>query len=382
MLEPTREPPASPPPPSRAPATLAVALVSALVGGVVGGVAGAGLVERQMPPGPTAPTGAPPVGGQVTLDESSALIDSVREVLPAVVTVVNKTAAGQTQGVGSGVVIDRARGYVVTNSHVVELPRTTQPSRSFDLILSDGRKLAGAIVGNDPFTDVAVIKADGQLPAQATLGRAADAPIGARVVAIGSPAGVFQNTVTNGIVSGKGRRLPRQDLQNDIFLEDLIQTDAAINPGNSGGPLVQVSTKQVIGLNTLVFRGSGEEGLGFAVSSDTVRRIADELIQNGRVVRGFIGVSYQENDRSRASFYNLATDKGIIVLEVQPGSPGAGAGIRRLDVITKVNQQAIDETHSLATIMLGFRPGDRVTLAIVRDGRELSLELVLAAQNR
>jgi serine protease Do len=172
----------------------------------------------------------------------------------------------------------------------VEQTRTTQPARFFDVVLSDGTRRSASLVGNDPAHDVAVLKVDGGLPAQATLADSSSVPLGAPVVAIGSPgilsrggSALLQNTITSGVVSGKDRALPRADLRNNVQLTDLIQTDAAINPGNSGGPLVWVATKQVIGLNTLVVRGSGEEGLGFAVSSDTVRSIASQLIARGAI---------------------------------------------------------------------------------------------------
>src|SRR5207249_3509958 len=188
-----------------------------------------------------------------------------------------------------GFVVD-ARGYVVTNNHVVENVRGSGAGASFDVIFSDNQTQKATLVGRDPDTDIAVL----QIPTRANLkvaplANSDDVPVGATVVAIGSPLGEFQNTVTVGVVSGKGRRV--QETQN-VFLDDLIQTDAAINPGNSGGPLIWAAVRQVIGVNTLV--ASNATGLGFAVSSNTVRQIADELIKNGKVLRGFIGIQYQQ----------------------------------------------------------------------------------------
>ncbi len=270
-------------PGSRRPGLFSIALLlTASIAGGVAGARGANLV---------APRGAiplPAAAARVTVQEESATVGAVQEILPAVVTVVNKGTNGRAQSSGSGVVIDKAHGYVVTKSHVVEQLRTTQPARYFDVILSDGTTLAATVVGNDPSTDVAVLKVPAALPAEATLADSSQVPLGAGVVAIGSPGvpglttgstslPILQNSVTAGIVSAKGRQLPRADLRN-VTLDDLLQTDAAINPGNSGGPLVWVATKQVIGLNTLVVRGTGEEGLGFAISSSTVRTIAQRLI--------------------------------------------------------------------------------------------------------
>ena len=369
------ETPGTAPPPRRSGlSAFALVLVGAVLGGVAGGLVGSSVAERGALPPPVAE--ATPAPGRVV--EIGAYVDAVREVLPAVVTVINKLPSGQPQSSGSGVIVDKDRGFIVTNSHVVEEPRTTRPSQNFDVVLFDGTKLAASVVGNDSATDVAVLRVQGRLPAQARLGDSASIPLGTPVVAIGSPGsalGLFQNTVTSGIVSAKGRRLPRGDLQ-DIFLEDLIQTDAAINPGNSGGPLVRVSTSEVIGLNTLVVRTRGEEGLGFAIPSNTVRRISDELIAKGRVVRGFIGISYDDNSPRYAA---LSTSKGVVVLEVAPGSPAAAAGLRPRDVITKINDQEIDEGRPLRTLLLNFRPGDRVILILIRDGREQAITITLGA---
>ena len=257
-----------------------------LAGSIVGGVAGAGAATFARPasvPATTVPLAATPASA-----DASASVAAVNAILPAVVTVINRGTTGTEVSSGSGLVIDKDLGYIVTNSHVVEQTRTTQPARFFDVVLSDGTRRSATLVGNDPTHDVAVLKVDGGLPAQATLADSSSVPLGAPVVAIGSPgivsrggSALLQNTITSGVVSGKDRALPRADLRNNVQLTDLIQTDAAINPGNSGGPLVWVATKQVIGLNTLVVRGSGEEGLGFAVSSDTVRSIAQQLISRG-----------------------------------------------------------------------------------------------------
>ena len=265
------------------PLVVATFLAGSIVGGVAGATAATFAHPTAAPATPVALTATP-----VSADSSSTVV-AVRAILPAVVTVINRGTTGTEQSSGSGVVIDKDLGYIVTNSHVVEQARTTQPARFVDVVLSDGTRRSASIVGNDPTHDVAVLKVDGGLPAQATLADSSSVPLGAPVVAIGSPgivgsrggSALLQNTITSGVVSGKDRALPRADLRNNVQLTDLIQTDAAINPGNSGGPLVWVATGQVIGLNTLVLRGSGEEGLGFAVSSDTVRSIAQQLIGRG-----------------------------------------------------------------------------------------------------
>src|SRR5919202_216127 len=334
VVEPTRIDEHRPVTPrDRGPSALALLLVGAIVGGVAGGIVGANVARQNGGIAPLAPPSAssgPISTQQIAVQESSTVVDAAKEILPAVVTVVNKLPNGQAYGSGSGVVIDAQRGYILTNSHVVQAPNSTSPSRDFDVILADGTKLAATAVGNDPETDVAVLRANGALPKQATLADSSTVPLGAEVVAIGSPGipdlavggqlPVLQNTVTAGVVSATGRRLQSATDPN-VFYEDLIQTDAAINPGNSGGPLVWASAKQVIGLNTLVVRGQGEEGLGFAISSNTARKIADDLIANGRVQRGFIGIQYVANNAQYSSYYNLGTAEGVIVTAVQAGSP-------------------------------------------------------------
>ena len=197
------------------PLAVSMFLAGALVGGVAG-AAGASFMPRaevSAPVPPVAATAAP------TPTSESPLVAAVGEVLPAVVTVVNRGTSGSEIGSGSGVVIDKDLGYVVTNSHVVEQARTIEPSRFIDVILSDGSRRTAVIVGNDPANDVAVLKVEGGLPAQAVLGDSAALPLGAQVVAIGSPGisggrvsrgAVLQNTVTSGIVSGLGRQLPRR----------------------------------------------------------------------------------------------------------------------------------------------------------------------------
>ena len=235
-------------------------------------------------PLPSPSTSALGIGANV-----DPVVAVVQDLLPSVVTVINKLSNGQPQSSGSGFIVDASRGYIVTNNHVVENVRDAGPGAAFDVVFSDNRKVDAKLVGRDQLTDLAVLQVSAQNLKAAMLGDSDTVPVGSTVVAIGSPLGEFQNTVTAGIVSAKGRRVAETQ---SIFLEDLVQTDAAINEGNSGGPLIWAATHQVIGVNTLV--ASNASGLGFAISSNTVRQIADELIKNGKVVRGFIGVQYTQ----------------------------------------------------------------------------------------
>ena len=319
-------------------------------------------------PLPSPSTSALGIGANV-----DPVVAVVQDLLPSVVTVINKLSNGQPQSSGSGFIVDASRGYIVTNNHVVENVRDAGPGAAFDVVFSDNRKVDAKLVGRDQLTDLAVLQVSAQNLKAAMLGDSDTVPVGSTVVAIGSPLGEFQNTVTAGIVSAKGRRVAETQ---SIFLEDLVQTDAAINEGNSGGPLIWAATHQVIGVNTLV--ASNASGLGFAISSNTVRQIADELIKNGKVVRGFIGVQYTQLSARQAAQVGLpAGTTGIIVTQVVPGSPAAQAGIRVNDIITKVNEQLIDPQHPLQSLMVKFRPGDKVKLALIRDGREQAVDATL-----
>ena len=369
---------ASPPPPPRAsgPSGAALLLVGVVLGGVAGG-ATATLLDGRAPeelvptPVPSALATTTPVSVPAGIDP---LVDVAKEMLPSVVTVVNRLASGQQQSSGSGFVVD-ARGYVVTNNHVVENVRGGGAGASFDVIFSDNKTQKATLVGRDPDTDIAVL----QIPAIAGLKVAAlansdNVPVGATVIAIGSPLGEYQNTVTSGVVSGKGRRV--QESQN-VFLDDLIQTDAAINPGNSGGPLIWAATRQVVGMNTLIADPNQAVGLGFAISANTIRTVADELIKNGKIERGFIGIQYSPLSPRNAVALGLPAAAGIQISAVVPGSPAAQAGLKVGDVVTKLNDQQIDQEHPLQSLMVKFRPSDKVRLTIIRDTVTQTVEVTL-----
>ena len=377
--------PAPPPPPpaprASGPSGAALLLIGVILGGIAGG-ATATLLDGRAPnelvatplPSATALATTAPV---VVPAGADPIVDVAKEMLPAVVTVVNRLASGQQQSSGSGFVVD-ARGYVVTNNHVVENVRGGGAGASFDVIFSDNRTQKATLVGRDPDTDLAVL----QIPASsglkvAPLADSDSVPVGASVMAIGSPLGEFQNTVTTGVVSGKGRRL--QESQN-VFLDDLIQTDAAINPGNSGGPLIWVATRQVIGVNTLIADPTQAQGLGFAISSNTVRTVADELIKNGKIERAFLGIRYSPLSPRAAVALGLPAAAGITISAVDAGTPAAQAGIRAGDVVTKFNDQQIDEQHPLQLLLVKTRAGDQARLTVIRGTETLTIEVTLGAR--
>jgi 2-alkenal reductase len=363
--------PVSARPRSTGPSGVALLLVGAIVGGVAGGTTATlldGRAPAEVAPTPAAQATLTPVTAPAGADP---IVDVVKEMLPTVVTVVNRAQSGQAQSSGSGFVIDAQRGYVVTNNHVVE------NGRSFDVIFSDNRTVRATLVGRDPFTDVAVLRVPTADLKAATLANSDSVPVGATVIAIGSPLGEYQNTVTVGVVSGKGRRVPESPT---IVLEDLVQTDAAINPGNSGGPLIWAAVRQVIGMNTLVADPNQAQGIGFAVSANTIRQIADEIIANGKVDRAFLGVEAPPLTPRQAVSLGLPPTAGAIVTKVEPGTPAAQVGLRAGDVITKVNDQQIDQQHPLQSVLVKFRPGEKVRLTIIRAGSAQTVEVTLAAR--
>jgi 2-alkenal reductase len=354
---------------------LRVAVGYLFVGAVATSCLGPQVAGSPSPSAAGAPLPPAPTVSVVPGTGNDQVVAVVQELLPSVVTVINKLPSGQPQGSGSGFVIDASRGFIVTNNHVVENVRDTGVGASFDVVFADDRRVEATLVGRDPQTDIAVLQVPAQNLRAATLGDSDAVPVGSTVVAIGSPLGEFQNTVTAGIVSAKGRRVAESPT---IFLEDLVQTDAAINQGNSGGPLIWAATRQVIGMNTLVARVNGAEGLGFAISSNTIRQIVDELIKNGRVVRGSIGIQYVPLSRQIAVQLGLpAGTQGIVVTQTVSGSAAERAGLRANDVITKVNDQPIDPEHPLQSLMVKFRPGDKVTLTLIRDGQQRTVDVTL-----
>jgi serine protease Do len=311
-------------------------------------------------------------------DIETAITQSVQKVGPAVVTVVGTIPGQMTffgptgdQTVsGSGVFISD-QGYILTNNHVVE------GTKEVNIVLSDGTQENATIVGTDQYSDIAVLKTDGNVPAVATLGNSDKLDSGESVIAIGSPLGTFKNTVTVGVISGTGRSI---DTGQGYQIEDLIQTDAAINHGNSGGPLVDLAG-EVIGINTLIVRntnsGDVAEGLGFAIPVNTAQAVAQQIIRQGYFARPYIGISFQPINPNIAARYNLSAQWGVYVTDVSSGSPASQAGLQRGDIITKVSDVTLDETHSYVNSLFTFNPGDTISLTFMRNGKEMQVQITL-----
>ncbi len=309
--------------------------------------------------------------------QDATVVDTVKKAEPAVVTILNTTQTrtrrnGTIPAVaeGSGVIIDQ-QGHIITNAHVVE------GAQQIQVILNDGSHAAAKLIGADSVSDIAVLQMSGNVPAYLPLGDSNALQLGETVIAIGSPLGSYRGSVTTGVVSGLNRSV------SGTGQDDLIQTDAAINHGNSGGPLLNLSG-QVIGINTLVVQNtdSGDlaQGLGFAIPANRVAQIAQQLIANGKIEYPFMGISYAEVTPEYATAFNLSVQHGALIQDVTPGGPAANAGIQPDDIITALDNQPIDETHSLRSILFQHKIGDIVTVTVLRNGQTLSLKLTLVAR--
>ncbi|MCM2131065.1 S1C family serine protease [Larsenimonas rhizosphaerae] len=266
---------------------------------------------------------------------------------------------------GSGVIVSD-QGYVLTNNHVI------QGADEIQVALRDGRETIAHLIGADPDTDLAVLKIDmNDLPV-ATLAVAHDTRVGDIALAIGNPYGVGQ-TVTMGIVSALGR--------NHLGLnayEDFIQTDAAINPGNSGGALINTDGA-VIGINTAIFsRTGGSQGIGFAIPINAAQRILDDLVTQGRVIRGWLGIEAQEISPALANSFNLHAPRAIIVSRLIAGGPADKAGVRQGDILLSIDGKALLDAQAALVDIANVDPGRRIPLTLYRDGKEMKVSIKVA----
>jgi putative serine protease PepD len=287
-------------------------------------------------------------------------------VTPAVVSI--EVRVGEAGATGSGVVIDGDKGYIVTNNHVVSGADGVQGAE-IRAVFSDGSGSAARIVGRDPASDVAVIKVEKPGLLTASLGSSKDVVVGDPVVAIGSPLGLA-GTVTSGIVSALDRpvRLSGEGSDTNAVIS-AIQTDAPINPGNSGGALVDASGA-VIGINSAIAStGGGSIGLGFAIPIDRVRDIAQQLISTGSAVHASLGVATRS--------VTDGTRDGAFVQNVEPGSAGADAGIREQDIVIAVDGRPVGSSEELSVAIDAHKPGDTVTVEVVRGGSSTELKATL-----
>jgi serine protease DegQ len=321
----------------------------------------------------------------VTANRDASYSEAVNRAAPAVVSILTSKAVKAPQhpffndplfrrffgdgsgeesqrssGLGSGVIVN-ARGYILTNHHVVEA------ADEIEVALSNGKKLRAKIIGTDQETDLAVLQVDAaELPA-ITFGEADKLKVGDVVLAIGNPFGVGQ-TVTMGIVSALGR----SGLQINTY-ENFIQTDAAINPGNSGGALTDASGN-LIGINTAIYsRSGGSMGIGFAIPVSTAKQVMEQIIASGAVTRGWIGVEAQEITSELAESFRLPSTAGALIAGVLKGAPADRAGLRPGDILTAIDTKPVGSPTDMLNIVAGLAPGKTVNIRIRRDQKDVDI---------
>ena len=365
---------------------LLVGLIGAVIGGILTSIVmpqviigRMGALEISVPPSLAAlgrenSYSNPTSSGYVpSNDPWQVVVDAAERVSPAVTGIVNTRSVYDVFGrayardtSGSGVIITED-GYIVTNNHVV-----AGDSQKITVVLADGRTKDAKIVGRDPATDLAVIKIEGSGFPTAEFGDSDGLKPGQLAIAIGNPLGMeFNRSVTVGVISGLDRVLNI----GDGYMR-LIQTDAVINPGNSGGPLIN-GMAQVIGLNSAKLDVQAVEGMGFAIPSNQVKRIVKEIIETGKVRRAFAGLSLMDRTEVHVYMPNVKIERGVYVYDVVSGGPAAKAGLRKGDAIIEFAGHAVNDWGTFVALISEQSPGNSVKTKVLRDGQELSFDIVL-----
>jgi serine protease Do len=280
---------------------------------------------------------------------------------------------GKVEGLGSGVIVS-PDGLILTNNHVAEAGDDIKVR-----IGEHGHEYTAKVVGNDPTSDLALLRIDAKNLPVITFADSEQIKVGDVVLAVGNPFG-FTNTVTMGIVSGLGRAGVEDSADRHEY-EDFIQTDAPINPGNSGGALVDTEGR-LIGINTAIYsRSGGNQGIGFAVPSNLARNVIDSLLKNGKVVRGYLGTGVQGLTPDLADQFNVPADQqGALITAVTPGSAAEAAGLQNGDIIVAVDGKQIADPHALRLTVGGMNPGDKVQVQYLRNGQQKSVSVTLGAE--
>lgn len=325
--------------------------------------------------GPQTSEVSPPADGELLDAYSNAVVSASEKVIPAVVNInvlqlvngrrtIHPRMSQQMVGSGSGFIFT-PDGFILTNSHVVH------NAGQIEVALSDGRRFPADMIGDDPDTDLAIVRIHAPDLAYAHLGDSLSIRVGQLVIAIGNPYG-FQCTVTAGVVSALGRSLRSR---SGRLIDSIIQTDAALNPGNSGGPLIN-SRGEVIGVNTAIIQGA--QGLCFAIAADTVKFVATRLIKDGRIRRGYIGVAGQNVflHRRLVLFHNLTAESGVLIVTLENNSPARRAGLLEGDIIIGIDDQSIKSIDDLHKQLTEHRIGVKSQLTIIRRSEKLTIEIV------
>lgn len=358
-------------------------VVGIIIGSIIGGIFGTFIVFKNpalFPWVANQSIGTQTGSNQTTVQVPTNLVDiqsQVEEIAnkisPAVVKIVSTTQIIDPfffqiipqQGLGSGVII-RSDGLILTNNHVIA------DATKIEVTLSNGKTYKGEVLGTDPTSDLALVKINATDLPTATLGDSSKAKVGEFVIAIGNPYGL-DHTVTLGVISAVERNIDT----GDSTMYGVIQTDAAINPGNSGGPLVNLKG-EVIGINTMIYQNA--QGLGFAVSSNTAKRVIDSILKTGSVKWPYLGVKVTTMTQELANAYNIKYTEGAFVADVVVGSPAYIAGIRKYDIITAVNDKAIKTSDDLISTIRNYSPNDKVNITVSRNGKITNFEVVLGSR--
>jgi len=322
---------------------------------------------------------------KVIVEESSAIIDTVDKVSPAVVSITQKKTVqdifGQVyeqDGAGTGFIITND-GLILTNKHVVSDAKAT-----YTVITADGKSYDATVKSLDPVMDLAVLKIEAKNLPVVELGDSDQLKVGQWVVAIGNALGRFDNTVTVGVVSAKDRQIEATDAsgQSSESIANLLQTDAAINSGNSGGPLVNLKG-QVVGINTAV--ATNAQSIGFAIPINQAKSAIESIKTTGRIIRPYLGVRYVQITKDIATEASLPVDYGALIkggdqitqLAVIPGSPADKAGIKENDIILEVNGEKIDQNNSLIKLVQQYKVGNEIELKVLSQGKEKTVKIKL-----
>jgi len=365
---------------------LLVAFISSLIGGVIGtflvpAMLGVNPIDYLKGNAGSDSGGRVIYRGKGTYSGLSTdpVISVADKVQPSVVNIRTKSVMSdqyhedvKVSGQGSGVIF-RKDGYIITNNHVIE------DAKEIWVTIGTDKDVRGVVVGTDNETDLAVIKVDRKDLQVADWGSVKDLKVGELAIAIGSPYG-FERTVTAGIISALNRTVtfPGDNGSSAKTYTNLIQTDAAINPGNSGGALCD-NDGRIIGINTLIYsQTGGYDGIGFAIPIDTARNVADQLIKTGKATHPYIGILGTTVDKDYAETHSLKIEEGAIIAEVLKGSPSDKAGLKKGDIITKLDDEEINDMESLIVSVRNRKVGDKVKVTYYRDNKSQTAELELA----
>ena len=321
-------------------------------------------------------------------DFTNAFIDVSKQANPSVVSIISQKETEfnnpfllpygdlfpkesyKSKSLGSGVIIDSKNGYIITNSHVIS------KSDEIKVLLYDKRELEAKIVGEDPLSDIAIIKIDSDNLIDLEFGDSNELEVGQWIIAIGSPFGLHLNhTVTAGIISAVGR----SDVISKMNYENFIQHDAAINPGNSGGALLDLEGN-LIGINTAIATdgySKANAGIGFAIPINQAKKVANDLIENGIVKRGWLGVTIQDITKEMKTVLNLKEQSGALISQVLKNSPASNAGLKIEDVIIKVNNIDVKNSSHLRNVISDEYPKQKITITIIRNNKEKKIKVLL-----